>query len=158
TIKGMIALRFMRGVQAGTETLGANHAQFTSLSGSCPVDLAPITESFRVSLLRMLKISDNARAQFFRRRYGNEDINLMATSVVGMTNSVLRPRIGCGDSALAKPNQLTLADNALMYRKIFNATVLTPSWRDTLRQYLVNEKDFFPIQTNLNAIVDQEAA
>src|SRR5262249_11471396 len=118
----------------------------------------PITESFRVSLLRMLKISDNARAQFFRRRYGNEDINLMATSVVGMTNSVLRHRIGCGDSALAKPNQLTLADNALMYRKIFNATVLTPSWRDTLRQYLVNEKDFFPIQTNLNAIVDQEAA
>lgn len=158
SIKALIALHFMRRVQAGSEAMGALHTQYTGASGSCPLDTSPVSENYRASLYRMLKNSDNNRAQFFRQRYGNEDINLTATSVVGMTGSQLRHRIGCADSAYAAPNQLTLADNALMYRKIFNSTVLNSTWRDSLRQYLVNEKNYFPIQTKLETIVDQEAA
>jgi hypothetical protein len=158
SIKALIALHYMRKVDAFTESQGATHSVYTALSGSCPLDATPVTESFRTSLLKMLKNSDNSRAQFFRQRYGNEDINLTAGSVVGMTNSWLHHRLGCGDSALARPNQLTLQDAGLLYERIFNASVISPAGRDSLRQYLVNETDNFPIQTNLNAIVDQEAA
>jgi hypothetical protein len=158
TIKGLIALHFMRRVEAGAEMMGANHSQFTAMSGSCPLDASSITESFRSSLWQMLKNSDNARAQFFRQRYGNEAINLTGTTVVGMQNSALHHRLGCADSAGAEPNELTLADAGLMYEEIFDATVLTPAWRDSLGRYLVNETNNFPIQVKLEAIVDLEAA
>jgi hypothetical protein len=158
SIKALIALHYMRKVDAFTENQGVTHSVYTALSGSCPLDATPVSEYFRVSLLKMLKNSDNSRAQFFRQRYGNEDINLTAGSVVGMSNSWLHHRLGCGDSALARPNQLTLADAGLLYERIFDASVLSPAGRDTLRRYLVNETDYFPIQTNLNTIVDQEAA
>lgn len=158
SIKALIALHYMRKVDALTENPGATHSQYTAYSGSCPLDATPVSEYFRTSLYRMLKYSDNARAQFFRQRYGNEDINLTGSSVVGMSNSWLHHRLGCGDSALARPNQLTLQDAGLLYERIFDASVLSPAGRDTLRQYLVNESDNFPIQANLNAIVDQEAA
>ena len=42
-------------------------------------------------------------------------INLTGSAVVGMANSWLHHRLGCGDSALARPNQLTLADAGLLY-------------------------------------------
>jgi hypothetical protein len=156
TIKGLIALHFMREVDAGNLTMGQSHQVFTATQGSCPLDANPIMESHRSSLFKMLKNSDNNHTQAFVADFGIPAINTTA-AVLGMNDSGIHHRLGCGADAIANPNELTLANAGLMYESIFTATALGAAWRDSLRTYLVNETNHFPMQTMLESIVDDEA-
>src|SRR5262249_6747355 len=141
TIKAIIALHTMRAVMNGQRTMTTSIPVYSQLSGSCPVDGGLYNDVLRGVLYRMLKFSDNTCTQAFRRHFGQSSLDSTAYWVAGMAHSGIYHRIGCGDSALANPDKLTLEDAGALHEGIATATTLSAAWRDTLRTYMVNQNN-----------------
>jgi hypothetical protein len=149
-------MHYMRLWDAGVEHLGSANSYFRAMDGSCPIDLAPGASTDRQLLYLMLKYSDNAATQWFRKRYGNEALNATAAAI-GMTATAWHHRIGCADSILAAPNRLTLSDMGMLEEKMQLAQICTAAARDTLNSYFVNQTDDTGLRTYIYAVIDQEA-
>jgi hypothetical protein len=94
-------------------------------SGSCPVDSWNIwTEPFEDAMSRMMWNSDNSRTEAIKDYFGQGAINNTAHTL-GATSTNLNHKLGCGDAALANPNQMTLNDITTLYRKAFTGDLLT---------------------------------
>jgi Beta-lactamase enzyme family len=155
TIKALHHVHAMRQVALGNTTLNTNVNWFMDLSGSCPVDTSAATGTLRTGLQAMMEQSDNRWTQAMRVRFGEANINATAQAL-GMTNSLVQHRIGCGsgiDGAVLEPNRLTLTDIGRLYEAVANGYLLTTSRRNTFYSLMVDGLD-----NNLNAVIDQEAA
>ncbi|MDX2146415.1 MAG: serine hydrolase [Planctomycetota bacterium] len=129
TIKALHHVHAMRQVQNGAISLNSNITVFSGYSGSCPQDTGSFVEPLQTTLQRMMENSDNARTQAVRVRFGEANINATAAAL-GMTNSELNHRIGCGGEAIANPNDLTPRDIAELYEDVAQG-YLSGSTRDT---------------------------
>jgi hypothetical protein len=69
----------------------------------------------------MMWHSDNARTREITDTFGDDNINAFALSI-GMQNTRLNHIVGCGGPV---PNQMTLADAAVLYEGVANGTLLT---------------------------------
>jgi hypothetical protein len=161
TIKALHHVHAMRQVALGNTTLNTNVNWFTDsvgqpvLSDGCPVDTSPAVGTLRTGLQAMMEQSDNRWTQAMRVRFGEANLNATAQAL-GMTNTLLRHRLGCGDGsdgAVAEPHRLTLTDIGRLYEGVANGYLLTSSRRNTFYSLMVDGLD-----SNLNAIIDQEAA
>jgi hypothetical protein len=100
----------------------------------------------------MLECSDNANTQALRDVYGDPNIRDTMYNVVGMSmSSQLNHSIGCGNDAIATPNQLTLSDIGLLY-EMASTGLLDDFHLGVFYDLLPNGEGFF------DTPVDEEAA
>ncbi|MEZ4631272.1 MAG: serine hydrolase [Deinococcales bacterium] len=152
TIKALHHVHAMKQVQLGNISLNSTVNWFQGMSGSCPVDSSPSTGSLQTGLSAMMMNSDNAWTQAMRVRFGEANINATAQAL-GMTNTLLRHRIGCAsgtDGAINEPNRLTLVDIGRLYEQVATG-------------YLGNQRqNFYNLMLtglgNISTVIDQEAA
>ncbi len=124
---------------------------------SCPADTGPASEPLSNSLKEMMWNSDNRRAQAIRTYFGLANINATAQSV-GMKDTQINHRIGCGEAA-TNHNRLTLYDAGLLYEGVAKGALLTPTNRTTFYSLMAGRAyDFTGIWSALQKIIDQEAA
>lgn len=126
----------------------------TAISYSCPGDKMPALSPLKDLLLGMMRVSDNRHTQALRVYFGEENINATAQQLVGMKDTALRHRIGCGggrDGAIAKPNRLTLYDAGLLYEKVADGSLLTPEYRQIFYEIMLGK------DRDITRIVDEEA-
>lgn len=156
SIKALHLAHAMRQVQQTDETLRDSIRVYTGYTGSCPLWSGPSSLSrLEQSLRRMMRASSNADTYAMIARYGEDAINLSAQQM-GMSNTRLAHRIGCGSSSgsiigqAEAPNQLTLSGITTLYSRAAT-TWLSGSAR----------RRFFSIMSGYSAIltvVDEEAA
>lgn len=158
TIKALHHVHAMRQVALGNITLNTNvnwFMDYFNVTSSCPIDTSAATGTLRTGLQAMMEQSDNRWTQAIRVRFGEANINATAQAL-GMTNSLVQHRIGCGDGAdgaVLEPNRLTLTDIGRLYEAVANGYLLTGTSRSTFYRLMVDGLD-----NNLNAVIDQEAA
>lgn len=132
----------------------------TAISYSCPGDSGRRISPLRDVLAGMMKDSDNRHTQALRVFFGEENINATAKAI-GMNDTALRHRIGCGggrDGAVAKPNRLTLYDAGLLYEKVADGSLLTPDHRKDFYALMPGkEYDSSGVWRNIQRIIDEEA-
>jgi beta-lactamase class A len=83
-------------------------------------------ESLSAVLEAMMVNSDNQRADAVQDYFGRDAINLTATEVVGMTDTVLAHRFGCGGPANDPANRSTALDLSRLFEQVGLGTVLDP--------------------------------
>lgn len=159
TIKVLHHLHAMLQVEAGNIALTDLIDTFTGPAdlpdcaadcpNPCPVDVDPFQIQLQTALRQTMEQSHNTRTQAVRVWFGEANINDTAQSL-GMVNSLLQHRIGCGADAVANHNQLTLVDVGLLYEAVAANNIL-PNNRATFYD-LMSQSRFF------DAIIDQEAA
>lgn len=153
-IKALHHAHAMRQVQDGTANLTENISVFQAYDGSCPLDQTPppiITESLQNSLQLMMRQSDNARTEAILKRFGQANINATAQTL-GMQNSLLQHRIGCGNEAVQNPNRLTLVDAGRLYEGVATG-FLDATNRQTFYTLMSNQDN----SSLFGTIVDAEA-
>jgi hypothetical protein len=155
TIKAVHHVHALRQVALGNITLNTNVNWFRDIDGSCPLDTSPAVGTLRTGLQAMMEQSDNNWTQAMRVRFGEANLNATAQAL-GMTNTLLRHRLGCAagsDGAIAEPHRLTLTDIGRLYEAVANGYLLTTTRRNTFYALMIDGLD-----SDLSAIIDQEAA
>jgi hypothetical protein len=99
----------------------------------------------------MMENSDNARTQAIRAYFGEASINATA-ALLGMTNTELRHRIGCGGDAVANPNDITLYDLGLLHEQVANGFL--GALRAEFYEHMLNSL----IWAGITTVIDEEAA
>ena len=155
SIKILIGLHAMRGVDAGTSSLAQSVVVYAPpASGSCPTSTVTGTEPMGNAILAMLENSDNQRTRAMIDTYGMAAINQTAATI-GLTGTHLNHYPGCGGPPA---NQLTLDDAGVIYEGIANGTLLSSTNRPQLYSRMPAQAgDFTGIQGAVNSIVDAEA-
>lgn len=115
----------------------------------CPVDVDPFQIQLQTALQQMMEQSHNTRTQAVRVWFGEANINATAQSL-GMADSLIQHRIGCGGDAVARHNRLTLVDAGRLYEAVAANNIL-PNNRTTFYN-LMSQSRFF------DTVIDQEAA
>lgn len=155
TIKAIIHFHAMRQVQLGTVIDGALVALTTPVpngwAGSCPQPITPFFGTLQVGLTAMMDLSDNPWTQAFRDFFGDASID-QTRQAFGMNNSGIQPQhiLGCGATAIANPNQLTLVDAGLMYEAVATG-FLTGDALVSAYGMMDTDEDLF------NTMIDEEA-
>jgi hypothetical protein len=148
----------MKQVQLGNITLSTLINVFTAFSGSCPVDSNPISEALQTSLTLMMQNSDNNRTQAIAARFGVANINATAAAL-GLTNTLVQHRLGCGADAIAHPNHFSLRDVGELHEQVSNG-FLNATNRNTFRNIMLSSVAGYPVWggLSLDTVVNQEAA
>jgi hypothetical protein len=108
-------------------------------NGSCPVDSWNIwTEPLENAMFKMMWNSDNSRAEAIKDYFGQGAINNTAHTL-GAVNTNLNHKLGCGNEALANPNEMTLNDITTLYRKAFTGDLLTAARREHMWARMRNQ-------------------
>lgn len=137
--------------QAQLNTPLTVYTAYSATNTSCPVDNNPITEALTTVLRKMMENSDNARTQAVTAHFGEANINTTAT-LLGMTNTSLNHRLGCGLEAVLNPNAMTLKDLHSLHSTIANGW-LGP-YRDHFYEHMLDSVSDLSIE----AMIDSEAA
>lgn len=107
-----------------------NRCAYTT--GGSAVTSVPYVDNYQTLMNQMMQYSDNRATDFFVRRYGFPSLNALMSSL-GMSNSVIRHRIGCGDTWLpsyhAVRNQLTSRDLGKLYESVVAGTSVNATGR-----------------------------
>src|SRR5450631_1236882 len=82
--------------------------------------------------------SDNARTREITDTFGDANINAFALSI-GMQNTKINHIIGCGGPV---PDQMTLADVAVLYEGVANGTLLAPASQTTFVSLMAGKAEF----------------
>ena len=154
TMKTLHHAHAMRQVRLGNVSLNTMltvNTNYSSPTSSCPIDTGAVQEPLTTVLRLMMENSDNARTQAVRAFFGQAAINATGTAL-GMTETELRHRIGCGGDALANPNDITLYDLGLLHEEVAGGWL--GSWRDEFYDHMSNSRAW----GGISSIVDQEAA
>lgn len=154
TMKTLHHVHAMRRVAMGLVSLNTNLNVFTAYSSptsSCPIDSNPVVEDLATVLRAMMEQSDNARTQAVRAFFGQNAINATATAL-GMGDTELLHRIGCGSEAVLNPNEITLYDLGLLHEQVANGYL--GSFRDEFYELMLNSTTW----GGISSVVDQEAA
>lgn len=154
-IKALHHAHAMKQVQNGNADLDETINVFQAYQGSCPLDQVPppiVSEDLEDTLKLMMRNSDNARTEAVRKRFGENNINATAQAL-GMSNSLIQHRLGCGSDAVQNPNQLTLIDAGKLYEGVATS-FLTGSNRQQFYDLMSNEDN----SSFFKKIVDEEAA
>lgn len=122
------------------------YANYQSAGSSCPIDTGPFSESLQNVLDAMMGASDNARTQAVRAYFGESNLNNTAAAL-GMTNTGVHHRIGCGAEAIANPNDITLRDLNTLHEQVVNGYL--GSYRQAF--YDIMRNDFVEIDAVVNA-------
>jgi hypothetical protein len=149
TIKVVPHLYAMREVQSGNADLTDQLPRYTDAATSCPTTAQSGTESLDTVLSAMMKSSDNARTRATIDTYGQSNINAMAQSTVGMSDTSINHVIGCGGPT---PNEITLHDAGLLYEGVANGSLLNASHRETFYS-LMGGQNWGPV----TQMVEEEA-
>ncbi len=149
TIKVVPHLYAMRQVQSGNASLNDMLPHYTDAATSCPTTTQSGTEALSTVLTRMMRNSDNARTRAVIDTYGQANINTMAQSTVGMTDSSINHVIGCGGPT---PNELTLHDVGLLYEGVAAGSLLNAQHREQFFALMSG-----PSWSKLNQIIEAEA-
>ncbi len=139
------------------ENLATGVTVFQNYTGSCPLDSNPMTLTLGETLRRMMQNSDNQCTQTIRARYGQATLNAFAANL-GLANTQLNHRIGCGSEAVANPNVFTLADAARLYELIGTTTTIVSNARRPDLYSRMNNWQNGSLPAEVAAIVNQEAA
>jgi beta-lactamase class A len=157
-IKTLVLLHALRSVERGEADLNEPVRFLGVMRASCPEGggsrEAPLLEALRA----MMQDSDNAATHALRERFGDGAIRATALEV-GLTNTILRHRIGCAeglDGAYENPNQTTLRDLALLYERL-GSDSLTDTSR-ALAWRLMNSTTGHALPAPLRHLVEQEAS
>lgn len=158
SIKALHHIHGMRRVYLGLNNISNpvfGFADYVLGSGgdntSCPQDSSSIVTSRANAHSKMMEQSDNRWTQALRVAYGENALNSTALAL-GMTNSGLAHRIGCGSDQINNPNQLTLVDAGKLYEKSATGYLGFGSTRKTFRNLMSNGT------ADINIVIDQEAA
>jgi hypothetical protein len=149
TIKVVPHLYAMREVQNNNAELSDLLPRYTDAATSCPTTAQSGNEPLSTVLAAMMKNSDNARTRATIDTFGQNDINSMAQSTVGMSDSSINHVIGCGGPVA---NQLTLRDAGLLYEGVADGSLLDAAHRQQFFALM-----FGPSWSRLNQIVAEEA-
>ena len=155
SIKALIGLHAMLEVQDGNVNLDTqipyfiDYVQFMGNDTSCPADTSPSSDTLENGLRAMLEPSDNRWTQALRVYFVNEDINDTRDDV-GMTNTEINHRIGCGGAAVANHNKLTLEDMGILHEAVANG-LLNQANRAKYYDLMGNSKFF-------NSVISDEGA
>jgi hypothetical protein len=161
TIKALHHVHAMRSVALGQIALTTDVPWFTQsfgqpqLKDGCPLDAGPAAADLQVGLKAMMEQSDNRWTQAMRVRFGEANLNATAQAL-GMTNTLLRHRLGCGagaDGAIAEPHRLTLTDIGKLYEAVANGFLLTTTNRNNFYSLMSDG-----ISGDLETVINQEAA
>ena len=154
TMKTLHHVHAMRQVHLGTANLGNAlnvYTAYSSTNASCPIDSNPISETLSVVLRKMMENSDNARTQAVTAHFGQGSINSTASSL-GLSQTSLNHRLGCGFAALANPNQTTLWDLKDLHETVAQGYLglYRPTFYSLMREDLAD--------LGLDAVMMQEGA
>jgi hypothetical protein len=147
----------MNRVSYGGENLATGVTVFQDYTGSCPLDSNPMTLSLSETLRRMMENSDNQCTQTIRARYGQSTLNGYAAGL-GLSNTQLNHRIGCGSEAVANPNVFSLRDAARLYELIGTTTTVVSDARRNDLYTRMNDWQSGALPAEVLTIVQQEAA
>jgi hypothetical protein len=129
----------MTQVQNGAATLADPIQQYTNDRESCPDPAQPAgMEKLTTALQEMMWHSDNARTREITDAYGDGAINAFGLSI-GMQNTQINHIIGCGGPT---PDQMTLADAAVLYEGVANGTLLTPANQASFATLMAGKAQF----------------
>jgi len=122
-------------------------------ASGCPVDTTLASASLDTGLRAMMVPSDNRWTQAFRVLLGENNINDMMQDL-GMTDSLIQHRIGCGNDAVPandppNHNQLTLVDAGKLYEAVSNGFLIPPT-RDDFYEIMLQDT------TRFETVIDQE--
>lgn len=145
------AMRQVRFGLANLNTLLPVNTDYAPVGSSCPGNTTTIFEPLTVVLRDMMQNSDNARTQAVRAFFGEANINATADAL-GMTETQLRHRIGCGTDAINNPNDVTLFDLGALHQEVANGWLGTV--RDEFYEHMSNGLSWGGIST----VIDEEAA
>lgn len=154
-IKALHHAHAMKQVQNDNANLNENINVYQAYQGSCPLDQTPppmVVEDLEDTLTGMMRNSDNARTEAVRKRFGENNINATAQAL-GMQNSLIQHRLGCGADAVQNPNQLTLVDAGKLYEGVATG-FLNSEQRQTFYALMSNQDN----SSFFKSIVDEEAA
>lgn len=159
TIKAMHHVHAMIQVEAGNIALTDLIDTFTGPAdlpdcafdcpNPCPVDDDPFQIQLQTALQQMMEQSHNTRTQAVRVWFGEANINATGQAL-GMVDSLIQHRIGCGADAVANHNRLTLVDIGRLYEAVAADNIL-PVYRNTFYNLMAQSRFF-------DGIIDQEAA
>jgi hypothetical protein len=139
SIKVLAHLYAMTQVQNGAATLADSVQRYTNGPTSCPDPAQPGgTETLSMALQEMMWHSDNARTREITDTYGDGKINAFGLSI-GMQSTNINHIIGCGGPV---PDQLTLADAAVLYEGVANGTLLTPASQASFASLMAGKAEF----------------
>jgi hypothetical protein len=139
SIKALAHLYALTQVQNGAATLADSIQQYTNGPASCPDPAQPGgMEKLSTALQEMMWHSDNARTREITDTYGDGKINAFGLSI-GMQNTQINHIIGCGGPV---PDQLTLADAAVLYEGLANGTLLTPANQTSFASLMAGKAEF----------------
>ncbi len=161
TIKALIHFHAMRQVQVNPAVdlttqipwfAGpANYNNSPPPGTSCPDNSTlPGSDTLANGLQQMMGPSDNRWTQAMRDFFGDGNIDATRTGF-GMNDTALIHLIGCGNQAIANPNQLTLVDAGLMYESVAEGFLDAPT-RTSAYSLLTQDNATF------NQIITDESA
>ncbi|MFN3241769.1 MAG: serine hydrolase [Planctomycetota bacterium] len=139
TMKTLHHVHAMRRVAIGAVPLNQGLTVYTGYSAidpSCPVDVNPIFQGLQTVLQLMMENSDNARTQAVTAYFGQGAINSTAAGL-GMSDTSLNHRLGCGAVAVANPNRTTLADLHELHEAVSNGYL--GSYRNTFYSLMLDD-------------------
>ncbi len=148
TIKVVPHLYAMREVQNDNAALNDQLPRYTDAATSCPTTAQSGNEPLSTVLAAMMKSSDNARTRATVDTFGQNNINSMAQSIVGMNDSSINHVIGCGGPVA---NQLTLHDAGLLYEGVADGSLLDAGHHQQFFSLMIG-----PSWSRLNQIVNEE--
>ena len=151
TLHHVHAMRQVRMGNVSLQTMLPVFTNYTSPTSSCPADTGLIQESLTTVLRDMMQNSDNTRTQAVRAFFGEAQINATA-NMLGMDETQLRHRIGCGTEATLNPNDITLYDLGVLHEQVANGFL--GAWRDEFYDHMSNGESW----GNISTVVDEEAA
>jgi len=139
SIKVLAHLYAMTQVQNGAATLADPVQRYTNAPESCPDPAQPgAMEPLSTALQEMMWHSDNARTREITDTFGDAAINPFGLSI-GMQNTQINHIIGCGGPV---PDQLTLADAAVLYEGVASGTLLTPANQTSFASLMAGKAQF----------------
>jgi len=130
---------------------------FQDYTGSCPLDSNPMVLSLGETLRRTMENSDNQCTQTIRARYGQATLNAFAANL-GLADTRLNHRLGCGSEATANPNVFSLADAARLYELIGTTTTIVSNARRPDLYSRMNDWQNGALPGAVATIVNEEAA
>lgn len=165
TIKVLHHLHAMRQVQSGAANLSeyipffTNYVQDANGSNtSCPADTRLAFITLGGALQQMMLYSDNRMTEAIKDRFTQAAINATAQAI-GMNDTSLNHKLGCGGPALQAPNRLTLFDVGLLYEGVANGSLLTPANRTTFYALMNNSvfaRTLEVIDDEINKLVEAQ--
>jgi hypothetical protein len=126
SIKALQHLHAVRWVMAQPDPQAALDTPIPVYADYCAGAGQSTAESLSAVLEAMMVNSDNQRADAVQDYFGRDAINATATEVVGMTDTLLAHRFGCGGPANDPANRSTALDLGRLFEQVGLGTVLDP--------------------------------